>query len=95
MEINNWANKSGISNRKCACGTWLDHWLNFSGRGWPASCSVFGCSNEPTLGAHIYHPRETGEQIAAMCHSCNMNTDQFDLKASPVLVSANQAITCG
>lgn len=92
--LSDWSNKSGTSSRRCVCSTWMDHWLNFSGRSWSSSCSVFGCSNEPTLGAHIFHLDVSGEQIVPMCHSCNMNSDLFDLKASALLVSANQSLTC-
>lgn len=95
MDLNDWSNKAGTANRKCNCGTWLDHWLNFSGSSWPSSCVVYGCSNKPALGAHIYHLEVVGEQIGPMCHSCNMNTDLFDLKSSVKLVSANRAQTCG
>jgi hypothetical protein len=95
MNMNDWANKRGTSMRTCSCGTWLDHWMNFSEEAWPARCSVYGCSNEPTLGAHIYHLEVSGEMIVPMCISCNNNQEFFDLKSEVVLVPANRSSTCG
>jgi len=94
-DLNNWANKAGTSSRKCSCATWIDHWLNFSNCGLPQSCSVFGCSNPPTLGAHVFHPNVEGEQIIPMCISCNNNPEYFDIKSNAVIVSANKSLTCG
>jgi len=93
--LNDWANKKGTSIRKCNCGTWINHWLNFSECGRPSKCSVFGCSNEPTLGAHVFHPDVQGEKIVPMCISCNNNPDFFDLKTNTNFVPANQSLTCG
>ena len=48
-----WANKKGTSDKTCGCGTWKEHWLNNCSKSWPKTCSVKGCSNVPTLGAHV------------------------------------------
>lgn len=90
----NWKNKSGTGNRTCSCGTWKQHWLNFSGRSWPDSCSVMGCANEPTLGAHVINNEVSGEKIVPMCTSCNKLTGYFDLKGGVQLVNANKSETC-
>lgn len=95
FRTDNWKNKGGTGQRTCRCGSWAKHWLKFSNKKWPASCSVRGCSNYPTLGAHIYNPNEVGEWIVPMCDTCNKRTDPFDLKDSVTLVSANTAFTCG
>ena len=44
-----WKNKGGTGVRSCKCGSWEQHWLNYSGKSWPTQCSVFGCSNQATL----------------------------------------------
>lgn len=90
----NWKNKKGTGVRTCTCGTWKQHWINFSGKPWPVSCSVSGCTNKPTLGAHVINSEVSGEKIVPMCASCNNITEYFDLKGGITLVSANKSETC-
>lgn len=90
-----WSNKKGTAVRNCACGSWKQHWLNYSNQSWPSSCSVDGCYSFPTLGAHIYNSQVTGEKIVPMCDSCNKNEYTFNLKGGISLVSANTSETCG
>ena len=90
-----WKNKSGTSVRSCKCGTWAQHWVNYANKPWPSECSVLGCSNSPTLGAHVINPGVTGERIVPMCDSCNGLAGSFTLKGGVTLPSANTAETCG
>lgn len=90
----NWKNKNGTAERTCSCGTWKQHWINYSGKSWPAICSVSGCTNKPTLGAHVINSEVLGEKIVPMCDSCNKLTGCFDLKDKTPLVSANKSETC-
>jgi len=90
-----WKNKSGTSVRSCECGTWAQHWVNYSGKSWPAECSVLGCSNQAALGAHVTNPSVAGERIVPMCSSCNGVAGSFTLKGGITLPSANPAETCG
>lgn len=90
-----WKNKAGTGNRSCICGSWKNHWINFSDEPWPEKCSVSGCSNKATLGAHVYNPNVTGEHIVPMCDSCNKRIYSFSLKDGITLISANQSETCG
>lgn len=94
LTTENWTNKKGTEDRKCRCGSWKNHWLNFTKLDWPSTCSVSGCNNTPTVGAHIYNKVETGEWIAPFCDSCNKFTGKFDLKAGIGLVPANKSYTC-
>lgn len=89
-----WKNKGGTGERNCKCGSWKRHWLNFSGQKWPKECSVKGCNNEPTLGAHVISYTKKGERIVPMCAACNKRTDSFALKKNAVDVSANRSETC-
>lgn len=91
----NWKNKSGTADRNCTCGTWRQHWLNYSNRSWPSYCSVLGCSASSTLGAHVYNANVAGEKIIPMCSPCNGLSSEFDLKNDVRLVSANKSETCG
>jgi hypothetical protein len=90
----NWHNVVGSSTRHCRCGTWKQHWINFSGKLWPISCTVFGCYNPATLGAHIQNDQVNGERIVPMCASCNGKGLPFSLKFDTTLVKANQGLTC-
>lgn len=75
-----WKNKAGTSTRSCSCGSWKEHWKKHTGQSWPRVCSVNGCGNAATLGAHIFNPSVTGERIVPTCDSCNKNDGQFSLK---------------
>ena len=89
-----WKNKVGTSDRGCKCGTWKDHWIKFSKKPWPASCSVKNCGASPTLGAHVINPDVAGERIIPMCDSCNKVSDTFTLKGEVSVPSANKSETC-
>ncbi len=91
-----WKNKKGTAQRSCKCGSWKQHWINCSRRKWPATCSVLGCSNIATLGAHIYNtdPKVTGEYIIPACDKCNSLNGEFSLKKDAYPVSANKQATC-
>lgn len=94
MIAENWKNKNGTGDRECKCRTWKNHWMNFTKLDWPSKCSVSGCNNPPTLGAHIYNESETGEWIAPFCDSCNKLREKFDLVGNLVLAPANKNKTC-
>lgn len=95
LPANGWKNKNGTANRSCSCGSWKQHWINFSGEDWPIFCSVSGCFNFATLGAHVINSAVSGEKIAPMCESCNKLTTEFSLKDKTPLVPANVSVTCG
>ena len=90
----NWKNKKGTSNRSCKCGSWIQHWVNGSGKSLPKKCSIEGCDNLSTLGAHIINPNVSGEKIVPACDSCNQTSDEFNLKGGITVVSANKSETC-
>ena len=92
---NGWSNKNGTSDRSCTCGTWKQHWINYSNKEWPTSCSVKGCTNKATLGAHVINETVTGEKIVPMCNACNSQSYKFSLKGATGIPSANISKTCG
>jgi hypothetical protein len=94
LPIAGWKNKKGTGIRNCICGSWKNHWINFSGKKWPGECSVLGCSEKATLGAHIINPDVSGERIVPMCDSCNKLVCNLSLKSGITAVPANTAITC-
>lgn len=94
LPISGWSNKGGTGERACSCGTWKQHWINHSGKGWPAECSVHGCSNRPTVGGHVINNGVTGERIVPLCDSCNKLNGTFILKDGVTASIANKAETC-
>lgn len=95
MTATRYVNKKGTADRRCVCGTWKQHWINFSGKEWPDKCLVKGCNAQATLGAHITKVGESKEYIIPACVECNQSSSEFQLKQDDCLVSANQAETCG
>ena len=95
LPCDGWSNKGGTSDRNCSCGTWAQHWINYSGKPWPYECSVARCNNSPQLGAHVINPKVSGEKIVPMCDSCNKLSGTFSLKGGITLVNANTSETCG
>ncbi len=89
-----WKNKKGTGDRSCKCGSWKQHWINNSGKAWPDKCSVSGCNNVATLGAHIINSDVSGEYIVPACDSCNKLSSEFNLKGEITLVPANKQKTC-
>jgi hypothetical protein len=86
-------NARGTSRRRrCDCGSWLDHWYNETGS-FRITCSVLGCSDVATVGAHVVDVSRRGTKprhwIVPTCHQCNMASDELAIKVSVALVSAN------
>ncbi len=95
MRINN---INGTSGNRCNCGSWLDHWKNFSGQDLPSYCPVDKCLSKPTVGAHVQKDSSTdrGWYIVPLCASCNAETGKSLLINDWIaLVSANTSVTCG
>ena len=95
LRAESWKHKQGTGDRECKCGTWKQHWINISTEKWPTTCSIKGCNNLATDGAHVINEEEHGEWIVPMCRSCNdKKNDTFDLKGNVFLVPANKSKTC-
>jgi hypothetical protein len=94
VPLDGWKNKNGTSRRSCTCGSWKDHWHRSTLISGDLECSVAGCGNRATLGAHIIHKVVLGEWIILACTSCNGMTTNFSLKQETLLVSANRELSC-
>ncbi len=77
-----WSNAIGTGDKDCPCGSWKDHWLKHSGKAWPSTCSVVGCSSKAELGAHVKNPGVSGHRITPACVSCNKRTDTFSISGT-------------
>lgn len=90
---NGWKNKKGTADRVCSsCGTWKKHWMKLSKKLWPTFCCNYSCSNPAELGAHVFHPNVTGEQIVALCTSCNGLDEPFSLVPDTIYISAQKCL---
>lgn len=94
MTLKGWKNKKGTGERSCRCGSWMQHWIKYFDQDWPKTCSVVGCYQRPTLGAHVYNSEVSGEFIVPMCDACNKKAGEFSLKESTKFAPANKQKTC-
>lgn len=95
MKVNN---INGTSDKTCKCGSWLDHWKNFSGQSLPTHCPERTCTQKPEVGAHVQKDSSTDKSwyIVPLCKTCNAKTGKsLDISDSIKLVSANVSGTCG
>jgi hypothetical protein len=91
-------NINGTSARTCRCGSWLQHWKNFSKTAISQYCYEKKCVGKPEVGAHVQKDNSTDESwyIVPLCMTHNAKTgESLELVDSAVLVSANVSLTCG
>jgi len=91
-------NINGTSANTCKCGSWLDHWKNYSGRSVPSLCSTESCVNGPEVGAHVQKDVawDNSWYIVPLCKTCNaMTGEAITIGDSVTLVPANVSQTCG
>ncbi len=91
-------NINGTSTFLCKCGSWLNHWLNYSGQSLPSYCPVQSCYQKPEVGAHIQKdiPGDSNWYIVPLCKTHNAETGKaLIVSDTTVLVSANVSKTCG
>ena len=91
-------NINGTSTRTCKCGSWLQHWENFSGQSLPRYCPEVGCIEKPAVGAHVQKDSATDRSwyIVPLCKTHNAKTrESLYISDSIELVSANVSETCG
>ncbi len=91
-------NINGTTDNICNCGSWLDHWLRFSGQLLPPHCPEARCIDKPTVGAHIQLGGLMGGNewyIIPLCQSHNRSVARLEVSNSIRLVSANVGQTCG
>ncbi len=89
-----WSHVSGADREACRCGSWKQHWIHSAFRSWPAACSVLGCGNAPTVGAHIAHAHLAGERIVPMCDACSALSGKLILKRGVSVPRAAPSRVC-
>lgn len=89
-------NVNGTTDRSCKCGSWIQHWKNFSGQS-ATICRAKGCSNQNPLGAHVKKNSEDNkEYIVPFCSAHNSQTTPtwIELVLGTKLAPANKNDTC-
>lgn len=89
-------NVNGTSQKDCKCGSWLQHWLNYSGQK-ADSCKVKGCTNTDLLGVHVQKnvSYDRNWYIVPLCREHSKKSDLLELEDGTYLVSAHKSLTCG
>jgi hypothetical protein len=90
-------NINGTSDKKCNCGSWINHWKNHSNRFLPFCCASSNCFKFPEVGTHVrlVNGKNRKHYIVPFCDSCNKTTSSDFLVEKHYLVPANKANTCG
>jgi hypothetical protein len=90
-------NLLGTSEKACKCGSWLDHWENFSGQTVPTYCPVTKCYNKDLVGAHVQKDNSSDKAsfIIPLCATHNKAEGALEISDVYGLVSANVSTTCG
>jgi hypothetical protein len=88
-------NINGTSQTECVCGSWLQHWKNFSGQR-PACCPATGCHNTDLVGAHVQKADGLDDKwyIYPLCKSHNQSKGVLTVSDAYQLVPANKQETC-
>ena len=84
-------NIEDTAQEDCACGTWLQHWENYSPDELPKKCVAKGCNNNVEVGAHVQKVlgNDNTAYIVPFCQSCNM-TDEYFYVPDEALIVAKQ-----
>lgn len=88
-------NMNGTSNLKCNCGTWIDHWHNFTNQT-ATRCRAKGCSRKDIVGAHVTKCNSTdgSTYIVPFCNFHNKQVGCIEINDGTELAPANKNYTC-
>jgi hypothetical protein len=98
MGVMKLSNINGTSDKDCGCGSWLNHWKDFSGQSVPSYCPEKNCYEKSLIGAHVqkYDSADKSWYIYPLCKTHNAKTDgPLEVSDTYKLVSANVAESCG
>ena len=88
----------GTSQNVCKCGSWLQHWANFSKQSIPKNCPVIGCNGKNLNGAHVqvddYIDKNWYIYPLFAKHNATKGKS-LEVSDAYLLVSANISRTCG
>ena len=86
------------SKMQCSCGSWIQHWRNYTGSK-RIRCAVYGCNKDAKVGGHVISVdgrRKNHRYIVPICGSCNSshNTEDMFIEKGVELIWANKQGTC-
>ena len=86
-------NLNGTADLECKCGSWLNHWKNFT-KEFSYKCAADDCNEPAHDGSHVIKAYDTDKKhyIIPLCKSCNHRTGAFQVTTS--LAPANKSETC-
>jgi hypothetical protein len=90
-------NINGITDTRCKCGSWLEHWKKYSGQTLPTHCPEETCTQAPEIGSHVQKKSLTDRSwyIVPLCHKCDGKTgESLEISDYMTLVAANVDLTC-
>lgn len=86
-------NAFGTAGRRCRCGSWLQHWYNFTASS-RTTCAVINCGFGAEVGGHVTLVGDRAHYIVPLCLGCNTRTDWMLLDSRILPVSANRRDSC-
>lgn len=88
-------NINGTSDTTCKCGSWLQHWENFSGET-TTYCIAIDCLEKDLVGAHVQKANSLDDKwyIIPLCKKHNAHTGELNVSDNYKFVSANKSETC-
>jgi len=89
-------NINGTSDTTCKCGSWLQHWKNFSGQSSITYCSEKTCTKKDLVGAHVKKAigNDNKWYIVPLCSTHNKSTGELEILDTIKLAIANKSETC-
>lgn len=91
-------NINGTSENTCKCGSWLNHWKNYSEQKLPDWCPEKDCIEKQFVGAHVQKDDSSDSSwyIIPLCSKHNsMQGQSINISDFVKLVPANVKETCG
>ncbi|MFC1756635.1 hypothetical protein ACFLZC_00535 [Patescibacteria group bacterium] len=91
-------NINNTSDNTCSCGSWLEHWKDFSNQSLPSCCPEKSCPNKPDVGAHVQKDsvNDNNWYIVPLCKDCNAKAGgSLEIGDDIALVAASVNETCG
>jgi len=94
LPAENWIPVRETKNIFCKYESMKNHWIKVSGKEWPGICSVSGCNNPATIGAHLVNKVVKAEIIIPLCDACYQVNKELNLKSGTTIVIAALCNSC-
>src|SRR5580700_239706 len=84
------------SATNCKCGSWLNHWMKFSGQ-IITYCPEISCMATDLVGAHVQNlnSEDQSHYVIPLCKKHSQSDAALVIMGSTILVPSNGMLTCG